>query len=141
VREVTRVLICGGRDLHSADVVNYLNRFARCDITDRLGHRAWPVTAVMHGGAKGADEGAGQWAESEGIKPIVFRANWRKHGKAAGPMRNAVMLNQGKPDVVIAFPGGRGTKNMTELAWSACVPVIEVQLCAPERVETKERAK
>jgi hypothetical protein len=124
---MTRILICGGRDLDSADVVNYLNKFAQCDITERLGHSAWPVKAVMHGGARGADEGAGRWAESEGIKPLVFRAAWKRYGKAAGPRRNAIMLDQGKPDLVIAFPGGKGTQNMTELARAAGVPVIEVR--------------
>lgn len=125
---MTRVLICGGRDLDSADVVNYLNRFAQCDIQHKLGQRAWPVTAVIHGGAKGADDGAGRWAESEGIKPTVFQANWKKHGKAAGPIRNANMLRFGMPDVVIAFPGGRGTKDMIMQADSVGVPIIAVHL-------------
>jgi len=122
---MTRVLICGGRDLDSADVVNWLNRFAQCDIQHKLGQEAWPVAAVMHGGAKGADEGAGRWAESEGIKPLVFQANWKRDGKAAGPIRNRRMLEHGKPDLVIAFPGGRGTKNMTDLAEASGVPIIK----------------
>jgi len=123
---MTRVLICGGRNLDSADVLNYLNRFARGDITNQLGHKAWPITAVMHGGAKGADEGAGLWAESEDLKPLVFPANWRRDGRAAGPIRNRRMLEHGKPDLVIAFPGGRGTANMVELAEASGVPVIKV---------------
>lgn len=124
---MTRVLVCGGRNLDSADVVNYLNKFARCDITERLGNAAWPVKALMHGGARGADEGAGRWAESEGLKPLVFKADWKRYRKAAGPRRNAIMLEQGKPDLVIAFPGGKGTQNMTELARASGVPVIEVR--------------
>lgn len=119
-----RVLVCGGRDLDSADVWNWLEQYLRCSLQHRFGSKAWPVTAVMHGGARGADEGAGKWAESEHLKPLVFKADWKKHGKAAGPIRNGHMLIQGKPDAVIAFPGGRGTANMVTLAEDAGVPVI-----------------
>lgn len=48
--------------------------------------------------------GAGTWAD------------WKKHGKAAGPIRNGIMLRDGKPDMVVAFPGGRGTANMVDQA-------------------------
>ena len=48
------------------------------------------------------------------------------HGAAAGPVRNGEMLSRGKPDVVIAFPGGRGTANMCEQAMTAGVRVVRV---------------
>ncbi len=112
---MTCILICGGRDLDPS---------AQGDITWALGIKAWPVTAVIHGGARGADEGAGMWAESEGIKPTVYRADWRKHGKAAGPIRNRKMLEQGKPDLVVAFQGGKGTANLIEQAREAGVRVL-----------------
>ncbi len=121
---MTRVLICGGRDLDPSAVFNYLNRHARIDICEALGSRAWPVTAVIHGGARGADEGAGRWAESEGIKPTVYRADWKQHGKAAGPIRNRKMLEEGKPDLVIAFQGGKGTALMIALAREVGVRVL-----------------
>ncbi len=122
--QMTRVLICGGRDLDRSAVFNYLNQHAQGDITEALGSKAWPVTAVIHGGARGADEGAGMWAEREGIKPTVFKADWRKHGKAAGPIRNRKMLEEGKPDLVIAFQGGKGTASMIALAREVGVRVL-----------------
>ncbi len=64
------------------------------------------------------------WAESEGIKPTVFKADWSKHGKAAGPIRNRRMLEEGKPDLVIALQGGKGTASMIALAREAGVRVL-----------------
>jgi hypothetical protein len=126
VSKGARVLVCGGRNKNPADIWNWLERFLRDEIESNLGHSMWPISALMHGGAKGADEGAGQWAESEGIEPLVFKANWKSHGRSAGPRRNSIMLREGRPDIVIAFPGGAGTKNMVEQA-RGLVPVIEVK--------------
>jgi hypothetical protein len=109
-----RVLVCGGRDYDDAI-------YARMVLGDL--HRKTPITTVIHGGAKGADELAGWWANGAGVELHVFRPDWNAHGKAAGPMRNAEMLSKGKPDLVVAFPGGRGTADMVRKAQTAGVPV------------------
>jgi hypothetical protein len=112
-----KVLVCGGRDY-----------------TDRL--RVWavlhgiqsdtPITHVIHGGAQGADHMAGDWAQTtNGVQDIIVPANWRRDGKAAGPIRNRAMIAL-KPDLVIAFPGGRGTANMIATAVAAGVKVTTV---------------
>ncbi len=108
-----RVIVCGGRDYADAMRVR--------DTLDGIG-----VTELVHGGADGADELAGQWAILRSIPLRIYRANWLLHGKAAGPIRNQEMLDRFKPDAVIAFPGGRGTANMIKLAKAAGVCVIEV---------------
>ena len=87
---------------------------------------SWPPCVLIHGAARGADEGAARWAKSEGIASRAYPANWRKHGKAAGPIRNQQMLDDGRPDFVVAFPGGRGTADMVRRAHAAGVPVYEV---------------
>jgi len=110
-----RVLVCGGRDFtDSVFVVNTLFR---------LEEEYGDFTTVIHGGATGADSEAGVFARMRHAKEIVFRANWKRHGKAAGPIRNQRMLDEGKPDLVVAFPGGRGTANMVQLAKLAGVKV------------------
>jgi hypothetical protein len=76
------------------------------------------------GGAPGADTLAYQWATARGIPPKVYQANWRRLGPEAGPIRNRRMLDRGKPDLVIAFSGGRGTADMMEVARRAGVHVI-----------------
>jgi hypothetical protein len=58
---------------------------------------------IIHGGAKGADTLADQWAITNWVKIEEYKPNWEKHGKAAGPIRNKQMLDEGKPDLVIAL--------------------------------------
>jgi len=67
---------------------------------------------VIHGGAKGADTFAGDWAKSHDVPVTVYEADWSHYGKAAGPIRNNMMLDT-KPDIVILFISGqsRGTKH------------------------------
>ena len=115
-----KVLVCGGRDYDKAQVWNALEHIVQSEICP------WPPTCLIHGAARGADEGAAEWAKSEGIKSIAYPANWRKHGKAAGPMRNQKMIDEAKPDAVVAFPGGRGTADMVRRAYSAGIPVVEI---------------
>jgi hypothetical protein len=86
-----------------------------------------PDTILIHGDANGADRLAAQVASELGIKKILaFPADWRRFGRAAGPIRNQKMLER-QPDVVIAFHEalcqGCGTKNMVALARAAHVPV------------------
>lgn len=108
-----RVLICGGRDF---DNMNAVSRAMRT-VQERYG-----VTCVIQGGARGADYLGKLWAEREGIPVFECRANWNRYGKRAGPVRNGWMIEHGKPDLVVAFPGGAGTDNM--LAQAAAAELI-----------------
>jgi YspA, cpYpsA-related SLOG family len=112
-----RVLVCGGR---SFDDLPLLDR-----TLDEL-HAGRPITTVIHGGAAGADTMAHFWAGAAGVPIDVYLARWKEHGKAAGPIRNQRMLDEGKPDLVVAFPGGRGTADMIRRAERAGVPVRAV---------------
>lgn len=83
-------------------------------------------TTVIHGAARGADSIAGAEAQEFGFKVMAVPADWAKHGKAAGPIRNREMLDQ-KPDLVIAFhpnlEGSKGTKDTVTEAWRRGIPV------------------
>jgi len=120
-----RVLVCGGRNYDSADACNWLHKFALTDISEKLGILVRKVTVVIHGGASGADLGGAQWGEDINAKVLCFPANWKKHGKSAGPIRNKRMVEEGRPDVVIAFSGGAGTANMCKLAEEYGIPVVK----------------
>jgi hypothetical protein len=111
------MLVCGGRDYDNASFL-----FAALDAINTLDGG---VDCVIHGGARGADRLAGDWADYHHIPQRAFTAQWVKYGRAAGPRRNQEMLDQGKPDVVIVFPGGRGTVDMVRRARVAGVRVIE----------------
>ena len=113
-----RVLVCGGRDWRDRGFVyRHLHWFNRT---------RGPIKLVIQGGAPGVDTMADDWARNSAINSDTFQADWRE-GPKAGPLRNQRMLDQGKPDLVVAFPGGRGTADMVRRARAAGVEVVEVK--------------
>lgn len=111
-------LICGGRDF--AD-----NEMFDSAMSDLMRLRGCP-RCIIHGGAAGADMMAAMWAVKRGTAMVAFPAEWDKHGKAAGPIRNQQMIDKGKPSLVVAFPGGRGTADMVKRARAADIDVAEI---------------
>lgn len=92
---------------------------------------------IIHGDARAPvgkgqsfDRLAGQWGSENGATVHKVPADWAGNGIAAGPIRNAKMLTDFNPDVVIAFPGGPGTKNMIEQATRAKPRPVVVQVIA-----------
>lgn len=69
---------------------------------------------------------AHDWAVVNWTQFEEYKADWDTYGLAAGPLRNQRMLDEGKPDVVLAFPGGKGTADMVARARKAGVRVVEV---------------
>ena len=110
-----RVLVCGGRD--------YRDRQAVYHVLDELYPK---MGALMSGGAPGADTLAWEWGWARNFHCERYFADWKQHGRAAGPIRNQRMIDEGKPDLVVAFPGGRGTADMIKRAETAGVPVRTV---------------
>ena len=90
-------------------------------------HQRDPFEVVIHGDFRGADKLAKAWAKSRGIPEEPYPADWGSYGKAAGPKRNQRMLDEGKPDIVVAFPGGDGTKDMTDRARAAHIRVVDIK--------------
>ena len=112
---VRRILICGGRD--------YADKSRMSEVIHALFN---PDTdTIMHGGARGADTLAGEIASELGCAAKVYPADWKTHGKAAGAIRNQIMLDDGKPNIVVAFPGGKGTADMVKRAKRAGIWVIQ----------------
>lgn len=112
-----KVLVCGGRDFRDTALFDR----QMCELDNYV-----CIGEIIHGGANGADTMAGCWGDKHNIPVTVYAANWSLHGRAAGPRRNEKMLYEGKPDYVIAFPGGRGTAHMVKIAKAAGVKVFEV---------------
>jgi hypothetical protein len=65
---------------------------------------------IVHGGARGVDTLAGLWCLASGIPQQIWRADWKSHGHAAGPIRTRAMLHAARPELMLAFPGGAGTR-------------------------------
>lgn len=115
-----KILVCGGREWDRAV------RVLVYKMLDRVYLKQNGNIEIIDGDAPGVDTYASEWAGERGVNLTRFPANWHKHGRAAGPIRNKQMLDEGKPDLVLAFPGGRGTTNMVEQARAAGVRVEEV---------------
>lgn len=117
-----RILVCGGRDFEDRAFLFHVLSAA---------HALEPFSVLIHGDARGADRMAGRWAKLNNIRVLEFPAQWVKHGKAAGPIRNSEMLALSQPELVIAFPGGDGTADMIKKAQRAGVPVLRIQHKGP----------
>lgn len=100
-----KTIIAGGRDYRLSDD-DYA--FLESEVAN--------ITEVVCGGAHGADEYGRQWARINGIPVKMFPADWKSHGRAAGPIRNRQMAEYA--DRLIAFWDGksRGTKSMIDEA-------------------------
>jgi hypothetical protein len=119
------VLVTGDRNW-----TNY-ERIAR--ELDAVMHERNAAVLIIHGAATGADSLARQWSDRnyhyyDGYQDSKeYPANWRKYGRAAGPIRNQQMLEEGKPDFVLAFhnniANSKGTKDMVARARKANIPV------------------
>lgn len=105
-----RLLVCGGRDYRNSQLL-----FATLDEIN--------PDLVITGGATGADQLAQEWAVLRGKPFCVFPAHWGAKGKAAGPVRNLWMAEHAKADLLVAFPGGRGTADMIANAQVFNIPV------------------
>jgi hypothetical protein len=109
-----RILFCGDR--------NWSNYKTIIDAMLEL-----RPSLVIEGEAKGADSLARDAAEDYFIPVLAFPADWKKYGRAAGPIRNTQMLKEGKPDMVVAFHNdlktSKGTLNMVKQAQKAKIPV------------------
>lgn len=115
------VLICGDRNYTDREsLFAYMNWLHDCVLPQ--------IDSVVEGEARGADTLGCKWAESRNIPVKKFPADWTKYGKAAGPIRNQQMLDEGRPDIVVAFHkdigSSKGTLDMVVRANKAGIPVI-----------------
>ncbi|MBD2422843.1 hypothetical protein H6G16_05075 [Cyanobium sp. FACHB-13342] len=127
----------GGRDLA------WPHQRVAAELLARSGGRL--VHLLLHGGARGADAAIGRAAHQLGWSSLVMPAQWERHGRAAGPIRNRELLQQAiaraeahtSPGsiasvLVVAFPGGAGTASLVQQARSMAarspVPISVAQV-------------
>jgi hypothetical protein len=114
-----RVLVCGDR-----------NWFEYNTILQTLSALGGTHT-LIHGAARGADTMASLAATQLRWETKPFPAQWDLYGKGAGPIRNQQMLDEGKPDKVIAFhhdiKNSKGTADMVRRAKKAGIPVEVIE--------------
>jgi hypothetical protein len=110
---------------------------------DQYQDRYGPLTIIQGAARTGADKWAREWTYrqskvtlidvpaawsdlSHRVSRIKRLADGTLYDTAAGPRRNAEMLDE-KPDIILAFPGGKGTADMTKRAKAAGIPVIAIE--------------
>lgn len=131
---MTRVLVCGNRDYDERERI--WNTLAAV-------HGMYNIDVLIEGEARGADSHARDWARENDVWVAPFPADWKTYGKAAGPVRNKQMLDEGKPDIVYAFTNkplsqSKGTLNMVTQARKAGVRVVVVGEDDTEYVKAKD---
>lgn len=74
---------------------------------------------IVSGGAVGADQLAERYAKENGLLTEIYRPDWERYGRAAGMIRNKILID--KADQVVAFWDGKstGTQNTIERATKA----------------------
>ena len=115
-----KTIIAGGRDYQF-----------RPQDTAFLDHLKSTISEVVCGGAKGADAEGKKWAENNGVPVALFKADWGKYGRGAGPRRNQEMAEYA--DTLILFQGGRGSASMHKLATKAGLKIYDLR--EPEATE------
>lgn len=104
-----KILVTGSRSFVDKDIVYAVLETNRVSIS-------MPIILVHGGCDVGVDEIADSWANFSNVKKEIYKADWDRYGKGAGPIRNKLMVEKSKPDVAIAFWDGKstGTRNCIE---------------------------
>jgi len=129
------VIVAGTRD--------FIDKEYLFKVLDRyLGKRNPKTITILDGKARGPDRFGGEYGEAKGIRVLPYPADWDKHGKAAGFIRNEEMACAGSH--LIAFWDGvsNGTKDMIERATAHGLMVVVIKI-KPEQIDSswKERYK
>lgn len=122
-----KVLICGARDYYDYYTQDEAEDFVKSCLLSLLDPPEKEDVIFITGMARGADRVPVRMLDEDrewgGLER--YYAEWDKYGKRAGPLRNIRMLEEGKPNMVIAFPTptSKGTWHMVKIAREADIPV------------------
>lgn len=113
--EGTRIAFSGG------DYQDYDAIWRTLDAT----HTKYGDMILLHGGGNGAELIAAKWADSRGVTQVVFKPDWKSHGRAAPFKRNDKLLGT-VPQGLIATPGTGITENLVDKARKLGIKVMRV---------------
>lgn len=119
-----RIAIVGSRDYSQLEAVRAF--------VDSLPKDA----VVVSGRGRGVDTAAEMRARERGLQTLIFPADWARHGRQAGFLRNPLIVNA--CDQLVAFWDGesRGTADTLSLARRANKPIevfrpVTLLFCPP----------
>jgi hypothetical protein len=81
------------------------------------------------------------WARSSGTPVVRYPPNWKLYGKKAEGLRDAFMIEDSRPDLVLAFPGGRHTADLIQKAIDAKIVVLAIQVGSARIADTETGTK
>ena len=110
-----RLIVSGGRAFADAELVQRELR--------QLNLRK-PISVLIHGWIGPAAPVVDHWAREHGIPIVRYPPNWELYGKHAEAYRNEFMLADSRPDLIVAFPGGRDTADLVQRARNTGVAVL-----------------
>lgn len=110
-----KLIIAGSRTYTNYGAVEYAMRDLR-------------PARILSGGADGVDALGEQWARRHGVPLTIYPANWERHGKAAGPIRNAEMARNADALLLLWDGQSSGSRNMLETAWRHGLKITEVNI-------------
>jgi hypothetical protein len=128
-----RLIVAGGRDFTNDEDRLEEHYLLGEDTLSKL-VRGNNVSEIVCGKARGADTFGENWGRANGLDISEFPADWKRHGKGAGPKRNMLMGDYA--DMLLAFWDGksRGTKHMIDYMRKLGKPVM-VKLYNQETLE------
>lgn len=124
-----RIVVTGGRNYSNVKFVH--------SILDKFKNKYDFI--LIHGDASGLDTIAKEYCIENHIEQIPYPANWndlsepckikytngKPYNALAGFRRNELMITDGKPNLCLAFDGGKGTNDMINRCFKHKIPVIE----------------
>lgn len=130
-----RILITGSRHWHAYDLAE--------QILNRLLLKHGPGFVIVHGGAAGVDRAFAEACDDLGIDHEPHPANWKEHGKGAGPLRNAEMVALGASLCIAVHEdirGSRGTRDCARKAIAAGIPtyLVDSEEAIPQRLRADD---
>ena len=121
----------GGRGSSRAMRIIVSGSRSHCDLQlverelDKL-HRRMLIHVVIHGCCGDQAGAIEHWARSNGIAVVRYPPNWERFGHQGEILRNSFMLEDSRPDLVVAFPGGHSTADLLLRARRAGIAVLEI---------------
>nr|WP_314878273.1 SLOG family protein [uncultured Pseudomonas sp.] len=112
-----RILICAGR--HCTDT-------QLCRRVLQALQRIHEVRVLIHGGSQSLGGEIESWARETGADIVRYPPNWQLHGKHAERLRNAFMLKDSRPDLVVGLPGGEDTEELLARAKAQGIQTLSV---------------
>ncbi len=102
-----KVIVAGSREFENYEMLK--NKLDKLLVNQK-------EIQIVSGGCRGADKLGERYAKEKGYSLKIFKANWDKYGKKAGPLRNRKMAEYANGLVAFYKEGSKGTKNMIEEA-------------------------